>query len=392
MKKYCFGADIGGTTMKLGLFDADGMVLDKWEVPTHTENEGEAILPDLAKTILDKIEEKKLNKEEIAGIGVDVPGPVAADGSVPHTANLGWGYKAVTKELTELTGLPCKAGNDANVAALGEMWLGGGKGHRDVLMITLGTGVGGGIVIDGQILVGAHGAGGEIGHIHVKDGEESCCGCGNKGCLEQYASATGIARLEREWLEKSNEPSVLRDHEMCIRDSSGGGDNNKNPKNRQSILMFLIIAMVAILFWNYIGSMGNSSNTITYDEFVQMLDEGKVAKVEINSGSLKITAKNKDALGREQIYTTGTVPVSYTHLEDAHSVELDPNTTHPMIHLMPDQDGIEDIGGTLRLGSYPCILDKNTKAYELYGDETIHERHRHRYEVNNDYREVLRCV
>ena len=157
MKKYCFGADIGGTTMKLGLFDADGMVLDKWEVPTHTENEGEAILPNLAKTILDKIEEKKLNKEEIAGIGVDVPGPVAADGSVPHTANLGWGYKAVTKELTELTGLPCKAGNDANVAALGEMWLGGGKGHRDVLMITLGTGVGGGIVIDGQILVGAHG-------------------------------------------------------------------------------------------------------------------------------------------------------------------------------------------------------------------------------------------
>ena len=121
MKKYCFGADIGGTTMKLGLFDADGMVLDKWEVPTHTENEGEAILPDLAKTILDKIEEKKLNKEEIAGIGVDVPGPVAADGSVPHTANLGWGYKAVTKELTELTGLPCKAGNDANVAALVEM-------------------------------------------------------------------------------------------------------------------------------------------------------------------------------------------------------------------------------------------------------------------------------
>ncbi len=217
MKKYCFGADIGGTTMKLGLFDADGMVLDKWEVPTHTENEGEAILPDLAKTILDKIEEKKLNKEEIAGIGVDVPGPVAADGSVPHTANLGWGYKAVTKELTEFTGLPCKAGNDANVAALGEMWLGGGKGHRDVLMITLGTGVGGGIVIDGQILVGAHGAGGEIGHIHVKDGEESCCGCGNRGCLEQYASATGIARLEREWLEKSNEPSVLRDHDISAK-------------------------------------------------------------------------------------------------------------------------------------------------------------------------------
>ena len=146
MKKYCFGADIGGTTVKLGLFDAGGIVLDKWEIPTHTENEGSAVLPDIAKAILDKIEEKKLNREEIAGVGVDVPGPVAADGSVPHTANLGWGYKAVTKELSELTGLPCKAGNDANVAALGEMWLGGGKGHRDVLMITLGTGVGGGIL------------------------------------------------------------------------------------------------------------------------------------------------------------------------------------------------------------------------------------------------------
>ena len=217
MKKYCFGADIGGTTMKLGLFDSDGIVLDKWEIPTRTEKEGEAILPDLAKAVLNKMEEKKLERSEIAGIGVDVPGPVAADGSVPHTANLGWGYKAVTKELTELTGLPCKAGNDANVAALGEMWLGGGKGHRDVLMITLGTGVGGGIVIDGKILVGAHGAGGEIGHIHVKDGEERHCGCGNQGCLEQYASATGIARLEQEWLEKSNEASVLREREISAR-------------------------------------------------------------------------------------------------------------------------------------------------------------------------------
>lgn len=217
MKKYCFGADIGGTSIKLGLFDAEGNMLEKWEIPTRTEHAGAAILPDLAQTIQDKIQEKKLNREEIAGIGVDIPGPVAADGSVPHTANLGWGYKAVTKELSELTGLPCRAGNDANVAALGEMWLGGGKGHRNVLMITLGTGVGGGIVVDGRILAGAHGAGGEIGHIHVKDGEESCCGCGNKGCLEQYASATGIARLEREWLEKSDEPSVLRDREISAR-------------------------------------------------------------------------------------------------------------------------------------------------------------------------------
>ena len=100
----------------------------------------------------------------------------------------------------------------------------------------------------------------------------------------------------------------MEEHNNNSNRPSGGGDNNKNPKNRQSILMFLIIAMVAILFWNYIGSMGNSSNTITYDEFVQMLDDGKVEKVEINSNSLKITAKEKDALGRQQIYTTGIVP------------------------------------------------------------------------------------
>lgn len=217
MKKYCFGADIGGTTVKLGLFDTEGNVLDKWEIKTHTENEGSAILPDTAAAILAKIEERKLNPEEVAGIGVGVPGPVSADGIVPHTANLGWGYKEVTKELSERTGLPCKAGNDANVAALGEMWMGGAKGHKDVLLLTLGTGVGGGIIVDGKILTGAHGAGGEIGHIHVEDQIEEHCGCGNQGCLEQFASATGIARLARVALAESEEASLLREGEVTAK-------------------------------------------------------------------------------------------------------------------------------------------------------------------------------
>lgn len=217
MKKYCFGADIGGTTVKLGLFDAEGNLLDKWEIKTHTENEGEAILPDTAAAILAKMEEKKLDPEEVAGIGVGVPGPVSIDGIVPHTANLGWGYKEVTRELSERTGLPCKAGNDANVAALGEMWMGGAKGHKDVLLLTLGTGVGGGIIVDGKILTGAHGAGGEIGHIHVEDQIEEHCGCGNQGCLEQFASATGIARLARAALAESEEPSILREGEVTAK-------------------------------------------------------------------------------------------------------------------------------------------------------------------------------
>lgn len=217
MKKYCFGADIGGTTVKLGLFDTEGNILDKWEIKTHTENEGAAILPDTAAAILAKMEERKLNPGEVAGIGVGVPGPVSIDGIVPHTANLGWGYKEVTKELTERTGLPCKAGNDANVAALGEMWMGGAKGHKDVLLLTLGTGVGGGIIVDGKILTGAHGAGGEIGHIHVEDQIEEHCGCGNQGCLEQFASATGIARLARVALAESDEPSLLRGEEVTAK-------------------------------------------------------------------------------------------------------------------------------------------------------------------------------
>lgn len=217
MKKYCFGVDIGGTTVKLGLFDTEGNILDKWEIKTHTENEGSAILPDTAAAILAKMEERKLNPEEVAGIGVGVPGPVSIDGIVPHTANLGWGYKEVTKELSERTGLPCKAGNDANVAALGEMWMGGAKGHKDVLLLTLGTGVGGGIIVDGKILTGAHGAGGEIGHIHVEDQIEEHCGCGNQGCLEQFASATGIARLARAALAESEEPSILREGEVTAK-------------------------------------------------------------------------------------------------------------------------------------------------------------------------------
>ncbi len=217
MKKYCFGADIGGTTVKLGLFNTEGNILDKWEIKTHTENEGSAILPDTAAAILAKMEERKLNPEEVAGIGVGVPGPVSIDGIVPHTANLGWGYKEVTKELSERTGLPCKAGNDANVAALGEMWMGGAKGHKDVLLLTLGTGVGGGIIVDGKILTGAHGAGGEIGHIHVEDQIEEHCGCGNQGCLEQFASATGIARLARAALAESEEPSILREGEVTAK-------------------------------------------------------------------------------------------------------------------------------------------------------------------------------
>lgn len=210
VKEYCIGVDVGGTTVKMGLFNRGGDLLDKWEIVTRTENGGEAILPDIAASIKEKLAVHQVTPQEVCGIGIGVPGPMNAEGTVPHTANLGWGRKEVTRELTELTGIPARGGNDANVAALGEMWKGGAEGYRNVIMLTLGTGVGGGIIIDGKILVGSHGAGGEVGHTYADETVSGHCGCGNKGCLEQVASATGLVKLAKEELERSADDSSLR--------------------------------------------------------------------------------------------------------------------------------------------------------------------------------------
>ncbi len=217
MKKYCFGVDVGGTTVKLGYFDIDGNVLAKWEIPTRTENGGENIIPDIAESILTKIQQNHIDKEEVAGVGLGVPGPVTEDGTVLVAVNLGWGRFNPNEQLSSLLGIPVKTGNDANVAALGEMWKGGGKGHKDLVAVTLGTGVGGGIIIDGHIICGSNGAGGEIGHIHLEDEETEPCGCKGYGCLEQYASATGIVRLATRKLEQSSKDSILRKEEITAK-------------------------------------------------------------------------------------------------------------------------------------------------------------------------------
>ena len=211
MGKYCFGIDVGGTSVKCGLFQTDGILVEKWEIPTRKENSGEAILPDIAKTILDKIAERKLDKEEIDGVGIGVPGPVNERGEVPCAVNLFWGFKEVTKELTELTGLPSKAGNDANVAALGEAWKGAAAGAKNVILVTLGTGVGGGIIVDGKIIDGSRGYGGEIGHMTVDPFDDRVCNCGKTGCLELYASATGIVYETKKALKDFKEATTLRD-------------------------------------------------------------------------------------------------------------------------------------------------------------------------------------
>ncbi|MCI8723469.1 MAG: ROK family glucokinase [Ruminococcus sp.] len=216
--KYCYGVDIGGTTVKMGLFEETGKILDKWEIVTRIEDEGKAILPDIAASILEKTQAHGLEKSEILGIGAGVPAPVTAEGVVNGSANLGWNYKEVKRELEELTGMDALIGNDANVAALGEMWKGGGAGQKNLVMITLGTGVGGGVIVNGKVITGEHGAGGEVGHICVNYDETDVCGCGNRGCLEQYASATGIVRLAKKRLAVETRDTVLKKESVTAKD------------------------------------------------------------------------------------------------------------------------------------------------------------------------------
>ncbi len=228
MSKYAFGVDIGGTTVKIGLFTEGGNLLDKWEITTRKDNGGAFILGDIAKSLENKLAEKSINKDDVLGVGMGVPGPVKEDGTVVKCVNLGWGIFNAAEELSKLIGLKVSVGNDANVAALGEMWQGGGKGHENVVMVTLGTGVGGGIIINGKIVAGVHGAGGEIGHITIDTEEKETCNCGKSGCLEQYASATGVVRLANKALNDSDKPSKLRDVQYisakAIFDEAKAGD------------------------------------------------------------------------------------------------------------------------------------------------------------------------
>ena len=224
--QYGFGVDLGGTTVKLAFLDSAGVMLDKWEIPTVTVNGGSRILPDIAAAVNGYIEAKKLSRENIIGLGIGVPGPVRPDGSVNGCVNLGWGQVRVEKQLSELTGLKVKAGNDATVAALGECWKGGGAGCQNMIFATLGTGVGGGIVVDGKVIHGTHGAGGEIGHVTVNREETEACGCGRCGCMEQYGSATGIVRLAKKTLQTGTSTLMDKEDLTCkdVFDAAAAGD------------------------------------------------------------------------------------------------------------------------------------------------------------------------
>jgi len=225
--KYSFGVDIGGTFVKIGLF-CDGELIEKRQIPTKIENGGAAILPDTAKEIDKILLERNIEKSNVKGIGVGVPGPVDENGLVNCCVNLNWGVFNLHETLGALTGLKIVGGNDANCAALGEYYHGGGMGASSAIFVTLGTGVGGGVILDGRLLGGAHGCAGEVGHITVSASDKKPCTCGKFGCLEQYASANGIVRMAKERLASDDTKTCLRSIEnlTCkdVFDAAKSGD------------------------------------------------------------------------------------------------------------------------------------------------------------------------
>ena len=228
MKTHAFGVDLGGTTTKIGLFTVDGTLVKKVEFPTDTKDQGEAILPNIARAVDEMMVGRGIAPFEVVGIGMGVPGAVLNDNYVLRCANLNnWGGP-VSDELGALTGFTVKLANDANAAALGEYFNGGGKGYNSIVFTTIGTGIGSGIIIDGKLIPGCNGAAGEIGHIKVAEPNEDICGCGKSGCLERYASANGIVRQAIKALSSTSTPSVLREFEelTCkdVIDSARDGD------------------------------------------------------------------------------------------------------------------------------------------------------------------------
>ena len=187
--------------------------MKKWEIPTRKDKRGSNIIPDIAASIRSELVNEQIPLSEISGAGMGVPGPTMSNGYVSKCVNLGWVDCNPAEELSELLGIPVKAGNDANVAALGEGWKGGAEGFQDVVMVTLGTGVGGGVIMNGKIVAGNRGLGGELGHITVNRDESEKCNCGNKGCLEQYASATGVVKIAKRLLAERYSDSMIRNVE-----------------------------------------------------------------------------------------------------------------------------------------------------------------------------------
>lgn len=206
-----FGIDIGGTDTKIGSFSETGALIHKWNIKTDYSNQGTYIIPNASATIKQYLDDREIPYEDAIGIGIGIPGPMRADGFVENCVNLGWKGINPEAELKKYFPDSCtKGGNDANMAALAEYWMGAGKGYSSMMLVTLGTGVGGGIIVDGKIITGAHGLAGEIGHMGINHQEMERCNCNNRGCIDQIASARGIVRYTNMFMHGSREETALR--------------------------------------------------------------------------------------------------------------------------------------------------------------------------------------
>lgn len=197
-RKYIYGVDIGATSVKLGFFTESEQLLEKWQLPSRTDGDSAAMFFEIVQSLQKNMAANSVRQTDIIGMGVGVPGTVDGFGAVHGSVNLGWKTVAIKDALESLCQFSVRVENDANAAALGEFWQGAAKGYDSIAMLTLGTGVGGALILDGKLQKGANGCAGEVGHICVRHDETLHCGCGACGCLEQYASATGLVRLAKQ--------------------------------------------------------------------------------------------------------------------------------------------------------------------------------------------------
>ncbi|MCA1058070.1 ROK family glucokinase [Rossellomorea aquimaris] len=259
-EKWLVGVDLGGTTTKIAFLSKYGELLHKWEIPTDKSENGKNIIVNIAKAIDKKLEELDQNKDKLVGIGMGAPGPVdTSKGIIYEAVNLGWENNTPLKDLLEVeTGLHAVIDNDANCAALGEMWKGAGDGAKDLVCVTLGTGVGGGVITNGDIVHGVKGAGGEIGHITVVPEGGFQCNCGKTGCLETVASATGVVRLANEKLDAVSDDSSLRK----LRDSHGSINAKDifDAARENDELALAVIDQLAFYLGLSLANLGNGLN------------------------------------------------------------------------------------------------------------------------------------
>lgn len=255
MTKQMIGIDIGGTEIKFALIDIYGNITKKWKMKTNTYDNGQSIPNDIIASIKNELSTESGFIEHIIGIGIGVPGPVSQNGEIVIKAvNLGWSDMPLKLVIERELNLPVILLNDANAAALGEMWKGAARGKENLVFVTLGTGVGGGIILNGKILNGSHSSGGEIGHIPVQSDEHRICGCGNSNCLETFSSATGLLKT----MQTIDQHKILTEEPFTTIDIFNWV-NEENPLATQAVNQMI----------NHLGfAIAGIMNTIDVEEIV----------------------------------------------------------------------------------------------------------------------------